>query len=446
DAVAGVDAHRVEVFDGADDDAVVGLVAHHFHFVFLPAEQRFLDEDFRDGRKLHAALGESVKFVAVVGDAAAGAAERERGPDDERETANLVDHGAGFVQIVRGAGNGNVEANGEHQILEDLPVFAAFDGFGFGANHLDAVFFQHTGAVKGHRGVERGLAAERREQHKFVRGLGVGVWVLGNTHFAHLLLLADDDFLNTFRRDRLDVGAVGELRVGHDGGRVGVDENDAEAFLLERFAGLRAGIIELARLADDDRSGADDEDAMNVRALGHTCGYGLNTDYARNERKLRRSDESQSSMRREGGLIGWTGFVRGLAGHRHEPHRQHGAFLQAPVLLVEQHQVLVPTRSDGDDHPATVLELFNERLRHLFRGAGDNDGIERRGFRPALVTVPGAHMNVRITETLQVGRSALRQHVNDFNGVNLPRQFGEHRGLVTRTGPDFQHAVRRLRL
>ena len=50
---------------------------------------------------------------------------------------------------------------------------------------------------------------------------------------------------------------------------IGVDEHDAVAFLLEGFAGLRAGIIELARLADDDRAGADDEDAVDVGALGH---------------------------------------------------------------------------------------------------------------------------------------------------------------------------------
>ena len=43
DAVAGVDAHGVEVLDAANDDAVVGFVAHHFHLVFLPAEQRFFD-------------------------------------------------------------------------------------------------------------------------------------------------------------------------------------------------------------------------------------------------------------------------------------------------------------------------------------------------------------------------------------------------------------------
>ena len=34
-------------------------------------------------------------------------------------------------------------------------------------------------------------------------------------------------------------------------------------------AGLRARVVELARLADDDRTGSDDEDAVDVVALGH---------------------------------------------------------------------------------------------------------------------------------------------------------------------------------
>ena len=72
-----------------------------------------------------------------------------------------------------------------------------------------------------HRGVQRGLAAERGEQNEFAL----------RAEAFHLLLLADDDFLDAFGRDGLDVGAVGELRVGHDGGRVGVDEDDAVAFL-----------------------------------------------------------------------------------------------------------------------------------------------------------------------------------------------------------------------
>ena len=51
DGVAGMDAHRVEVLDGADDDDVVRLVAHHLQFVLLPADERLLDEDLAIGRE-----------------------------------------------------------------------------------------------------------------------------------------------------------------------------------------------------------------------------------------------------------------------------------------------------------------------------------------------------------------------------------------------------------
>ncbi len=44
DGVTGVDAHGVEVLDGADDDAVVVAIAHHLHLVLFPADQRLVDE------------------------------------------------------------------------------------------------------------------------------------------------------------------------------------------------------------------------------------------------------------------------------------------------------------------------------------------------------------------------------------------------------------------
>ena len=114
DAVSGMDTHGVEVFDGANDDAVVGLVAHDFHLVFLPAEEGFFDEDFVHGRKLNAVLGDGFKLFLVVTDAAARATERERGADDERKTADLFRDITGFIEIVRDAGDGNVETDLEH--------------------------------------------------------------------------------------------------------------------------------------------------------------------------------------------------------------------------------------------------------------------------------------------------------------------------------------------
>ena len=46
DRIAGVHAHRVDVLDRADDDAVVRLVADDLHLVLLPAEHALLDQHF----------------------------------------------------------------------------------------------------------------------------------------------------------------------------------------------------------------------------------------------------------------------------------------------------------------------------------------------------------------------------------------------------------------
>ena len=69
--------------------------------------------------------------------------------------------------------------------------------------------------------------------------------------------------------DRLDVGDVGQLRVGHDRRRVRVHEDDPVALLAQRLARLRARVVELARLPDDDRAGADDQDRLDVGAFRH---------------------------------------------------------------------------------------------------------------------------------------------------------------------------------
>ena len=49
DAVARVNSHGIEVFNGADDDAVIRVIAHDLHFVLFPAEERFFDQDFGGG-------------------------------------------------------------------------------------------------------------------------------------------------------------------------------------------------------------------------------------------------------------------------------------------------------------------------------------------------------------------------------------------------------------
>ena len=74
DRIAGMHAHRIDILDRADDDAVVVLVADDLHLVLLPAEHRFLDQHLGGRRGVEPALDDLQELLAVIGDAAAGAA------------------------------------------------------------------------------------------------------------------------------------------------------------------------------------------------------------------------------------------------------------------------------------------------------------------------------------------------------------------------------------
>ena len=137
--------------------------------------------------------------------------------------------------------------------LKPLAALGLVDHVGIGADHLDAVLFEHAVPPQVHRHVEPRLPAERRQQR-------IGPLLLDH--------LGDD-----LPRERLDVRAIGRRRIGHDRGRVRVHQHDLVALFAQRLAGLRAGVVELARLPDDDRAGADDENLLEVVASWHQRGF-----------------------------------------------------------------------------------------------------------------------------------------------------------------------------
>ncbi len=151
--------------------------------------------------------------------------------------------------VVGQAGAGNGQADLLHRLLEQGPVLGLLDGRQLGADQFDAELVQNPHLGHGHRRIQRRLAAQGRQDR--VRAL------------------LFDDLGQDLRRDRLDVGAVGKIRVGHDGGRVAVQQHHLVALFLQRLAGLGAGIVEFAGLADDDRAGADDEDLFDVGSFWH---------------------------------------------------------------------------------------------------------------------------------------------------------------------------------
>ena len=146
------------------------------------------------------------------------------------------------------------EADAAHRLAETLAILGLVDGLGGRADHLDIIFVEHAHLLQRERAIERRLAAHRRQQGEAAR---------------HRVALLGDDLGDDLGRDRLDIGAIGHIRIGHDRRRIGIDEDDPIALRAQRLAGLGAGIVEFAGLADDDRAGANDHNGRNIRPAGH---------------------------------------------------------------------------------------------------------------------------------------------------------------------------------
>lgn len=80
-------------------------------------------------------------------------------------------------------------------------------------------------------------------------------------------LFFSDDLFDEVGSHGGDVGSVSRLRVGHDGGGVGVDEDDFVAFFSQGFASLGSGVVELAGLSDYDGTRAEDHDFLQIGSL-----------------------------------------------------------------------------------------------------------------------------------------------------------------------------------
>ena len=113
--------------------------------------------------------------------------------------------------------------------MKQQPVFGLLDGLDLRADQLHAVLVEHAAFGQLDRKIQRRLPANGRRSKP-----------------ASAARARADDLFQILARERLDVGAVGELRIRHDGRRIRIDQDHFVAVGLERLAGLRAGVVELA--------------------------------------------------------------------------------------------------------------------------------------------------------------------------------------------------------
>ena len=251
DRITRVHSHGIEVLDGADDHDIVVQVAHHLELELLPAENGLLYQDLRDRTQIKAPPDDALEFLRVVRNPAARSAQGVGGPNDGR-VAQAVDQSRGLSDGVDEMPGGHLQPRLVHRLLEQLPILRRADRLETGPDQLHAVLFEHSGFGQLHRPVQRRLSAHGGQEG--IRSLEL------------------DDLGAGLGRDGFHVGSLRRLRVGHDRGGVAVDEDDLVALLAQGLAGLRAGVVELTGLADDDRTGTDEHDLVQVVSTRHARG------------------------------------------------------------------------------------------------------------------------------------------------------------------------------
>ena len=237
DGITGVDAHRIEVFDSADDDHVVGLIAHDFHLVFFPAENGFFQQDFIDGREGQTAADFLYKLFAVVSHAATCSPEGIAGANNDRQS-DVLHCRIGFLHVVYDSTAGTVEPDFGHRFFKLVTAFCFGDDRFFGTDEFHAQLVKDAATGKIHRSVQAGLTAERRQQ-------GIGFFDL-------------DDFLNILPGDRFDISPMCCFRIGHNRSRIGVYQHDFITIFPQCLTGLGSRIVKFTRLTDHNRTGAND--------------------------------------------------------------------------------------------------------------------------------------------------------------------------------------------
>ena len=245
-----MDAHGVDVLHVADGDGGVVGVPHHLVFDLLIALDALLDQHLMDGGQLQGVLHHLPQLVLVSGEAAAGAPKGEGGTEDHR-IADVRRGTGGLLRVVGDLRGDHRLAKLQTQLLEQLTVLGPADAVVAGTQQLYAALVQNALLLQLHGEIQPRLPADAGDD-------GVGT-------------LETEDLCQILHRQGLHVDLAGDGGVGHDGGGVGVGQDDLIPLLPEGQTGLGAGVVELGGLSDDDGAGADDQNFFQVRSLRHAA-------------------------------------------------------------------------------------------------------------------------------------------------------------------------------
>ncbi len=123
-----MDAHRIEILDGADHNVISTVVTQYFQLKFLPPEDAFFDQYFVYWAGMEGVGKGFVKVFRFVDKGPTGTTHGVRRTENQRKTNVLSD----FFSLKERAGSsclGNIYPNLKHQFSEGFAVFSSINSF-----------------------------------------------------------------------------------------------------------------------------------------------------------------------------------------------------------------------------------------------------------------------------------------------------------------------------
>ena len=303
-------AHRVKVLHVADRNARVLGVAHDLVLDLLPAQQRLLHQHLPDRTGSQAFLDHGLQLDRGARHSATCSPEGVGGSDHQRK-AYVGRELLRLLNRHHRSTRGDRLSDAQEQLLECFTVLGGPDGIERCAQNAHRMAVEYAGISHPDGQVEPGLSAQGGEE-------SVGPLTL-------------DNGLERLQREWLDIDPVGHAFIGHDGRRVRVDQDRAHALLAERLACLGAGVVELRRLPDHDRTRADNQHRpwhttasiarVTTRALGRRARLGPGSARASGNARDRGSAGQQVQELVEDALV-VLGTRCAFGVKLHRPHRQ----------------------------------------------------------------------------------------------------------------------------
>ena len=142
-----MDAHRVYIFNEADRDHVVVLVADNFELKLFPAEDGLLNEDLMHQGCLETAGHDHFELFFVIDETAAGAAHRVGRAKNDR-VAEFVSNLKTFFHAVSDLASRHLDSEHVHGLFEFDTVLAALDRVDLNADDLYIIFIENTFLVE----------------------------------------------------------------------------------------------------------------------------------------------------------------------------------------------------------------------------------------------------------------------------------------------------------